>query len=91
MSVLVRLPASLATHTGGAGEIPVEGETLAEAVEALTSLHPGIGPVLCDDRGNLLRFVAVFVDGVDVRGLQGMATPLTPEAEIHFVMAIAGG
>jgi molybdopterin converting factor small subunit len=91
MSALIRLPDSLAAHADGRKEVSVSGACLRDAIDALTTLHPATRSYICDERGDLLRFVAVLVDGVDARTLQAMETPISPGAEIDIVKAIAGG
>ena len=77
--------------TGGQTEVAAAGETLNALLDHMESQYGGIKRALCDEQGRLLRFVAIFVNGVDVRTLQGMATAVAPDAEIDIVSAIAGG
>jgi molybdopterin synthase sulfur carrier subunit len=91
MSATIRIPDMMSSHTDGCREIAVSGTTLAAVIEDLAARHPGIRQELCDERGSLLRFLAVFVDGSDVRSLQGLATPVGPDAEIEILAAFAGG
>ncbi|MBP6824413.1 MAG: MoaD/ThiS family protein, partial [Acidobacteria bacterium] len=51
----------------------------------------GIQARLCETNGELRRFINVYVDGEDIRFLQGLNTGLTDKAEISIVPAIAGG
>ncbi|HEY5639222.1 MAG TPA: MoaD/ThiS family protein, partial [Dehalococcoidia bacterium] len=46
---------------------------------------------LCDDSGDLRRFVNVYVNGEDVRFQDGLSTPLTGGDEVSIVPAVAGG
>ena len=57
MSVTIRIPTQLRTLTGGAGEVPVEGSTVGEALKALDAAHPGFADRLYDGR----RFRALTV------------------------------
>ena len=91
MSVTVRIPTQLRTLTGGAGEVTVEGSSVAEVLKALDSAHAGLGDRLFDDGGGLRRFVNVFLDDEDVRFLDGLATPITPGQTLSIVPAVAGG
>ncbi|RMH75291.1 MAG: MoaD/ThiS family protein [Actinomyces sp.] len=91
MSVTVRVPTTLRVLTGGAGEVPVEGSTIAEVLEALESAHPGFAERILDTEGSLRRFVNVFVDDEDVRFLEGLATPVPDGATVSIVPAVAGG
>ena len=48
--------------------------TLTELLDALEIRYPGIRQRLCDERGELRRFVYVYVDSEDVRRLDGVST-----------------
>lgn len=91
MSVNVRIPTQLRSLTGGAGEVSVEGSTLAEALKALDAAHPGFAERLFGEDGKLRRFVNVFVAEEDVRFLQGLDTPVAPGQTVSIVPAVAGG
>ncbi|MCH8901543.1 MAG: MoaD/ThiS family protein, partial [Chloroflexi bacterium] len=51
----------------------------------------GLKERICDETGELRRFVNVYVNGEDVRFLSGLQTPLEPGAEVSIVPAVAGG
>jgi molybdopterin converting factor small subunit len=91
MNVTVRIPSQLRTLTGGAGEVTVEGDTVAAALKALDSAHPGFAGRLFDDAGGLRRSVNLFVADEDVRFLDGLDTSLTEGQTISIVPAVAGG
>jgi hypothetical protein len=82
---VVLLPSLLATQAGGRNEF----ETTAENVEAALRELP-IADLLFDEQGRLRPLVNVFVDGVDMRDRDGLATPLGDET-VRVVAAIAGG
>jgi molybdopterin synthase sulfur carrier subunit len=91
MPVTVRIPTQLRSLSGGASEVAVEGDTVAEALAALDAAHPGFGERLHDDTGNLRRFVNVFVADEDIRFLDGVATALKDGSVVSIVPAVAGG
>ncbi|MFQ5344845.1 MAG: ubiquitin-like small modifier protein 1 [Mariprofundus sp.] len=91
MSVSVRIPTPLRKLTGGADEVSVEGTNVGEVIENLEAAHPGLKERLCDDTGEIRRFVNVYVNDEDVRFLEGRATALKDGDEISIVPAIAGG
>lgn len=91
MSVTVRIPAQLRPLAGGTGEVPVEATTVREAIEALDKAHPGLGERLLDDKGELRRFVNLFVADEDVRFLDGLDTKLDDGQTVSVVPAVAGG
>ncbi len=91
MSVSVRIPTQLRTLTAGAGEVPVEGATVGEALKALDASCPGMAERLFDEGGKLRRFVNVFLAEEDVRFLEGLDTPVAEGQTISIVPAVAGG
>ena len=91
MSVTVRIPTQLRTLTGGSGEVEIEGASVGEVLKALDVARPGFADRLCDEAGNLRRFVNVFLADEDVRFLDGLATPVADGATLSIVPAVAGG
>ena len=91
MAINVRIPTQLRTLSGGAAEVKVEGSTVAEALKALDTAHPGFAERLFDESGGLRRFVNVFVAEEDIRFLDGVSTQVTDGQTISIVPAVAGG
>jgi len=91
VSATVRIPSQLRPLSGGAGELVLEGSTVAEVLKALDTAHAGFADRLFDDSGNLRRFVNVFLADEDVRFLQGLGTPVSDGQTISIVPAVAGG
>jgi molybdopterin synthase sulfur carrier subunit len=91
MSVLVRIPTPLRVLTKGQGDLRVEAATVEDMFDQLDKDYAGIKSRLCEDDGNVRRFVNVYVNDEDIRFLQGTATALKPGDEISIVPAMAGG
>ncbi len=91
MTVAVRIPTQLRNLSGGASEVPVEAGTVAEALKALDGAHAGFAERLFDEKGELRRFVNVFVADEDIRFLQGIDTAVTDGQVVSIVPAVAGG
>ena len=91
MSVKVSIPSPLRRFTAGQAHAQVEAQTLAACLDALEQAYPGVKGRLCDGDGGLRRFVNLYVNGEDVRFLQGLKTPLQSGDEVSIVPAIAGG
>jgi molybdopterin converting factor small subunit len=87
----LRIPTQLRTLTGGAGEVTVDGSTVAEALKALDAAHPGFGERIFDDEGKIRRFVNIFVADEDIRFLEGAETPVDDKTTISIIPAVAGG
>ena len=86
MAVVVLLPSILAAEAGGQGRFELEAETVGDALRALP-----VANMLFDERGELRRLVNVYVDGVDLRGGNGVETRLVGGESIRVVQAVAGG
>jgi len=92
MAVTVRIPTPLRKLTNEQETVTAnEAGTLAELIESLDSQHPGLKERICDETGELRRFVNVYVNGEDVRFLSGLATAIESGAEVSIVPAVAGG
>lgn len=91
MSVTVRIPTPLRKLTGGADEVSVDGASVGDVIESLEAAHPGLKERICDDAGEIRRFVNVYVNDEDVRFLDGRGTALKDGDEVSIVPAIAGG
>jgi len=91
MAVAVRIPTPLRKLTGGADEVNIEGATIGDLIDNLEAAHPGMKARLCDDNGEIRRFVNVYLNDEDVRFLDGRNTALKDDDEVSIVPAIAGG
>lgn len=91
MSTTVRIPTPLRRVTDGQDKVSADGATLGEIIDSMESQFPGIKARICDDDGNLRNFVNVFVNGEDVRFMDGMSSATADGDEISIVPAVAGG
>jgi len=91
MSVTVRIPTPLRKLTAGADEVSIEAENIGAMIDNLEAAHPGLKERLCDDKGEIRRFVNVYLNDEDVRFLKGRDTELKDGDEVSIVPAIAGG
>ena len=83
---LVILPSMLAAEAGGRKRFELEVGTVGEALRSLP-----VSDLVLDERGELRPLVNVYVDGVDARDRNGLATELAGGETIRLVAAIAGG
>ena len=87
----VFIPAVLRPNVGGAKSLELDGGSIRDVVGALVDRHPSLGGQLLTDGGELNRFVNVYVNGQDVRYLDGLDTPVTAADEVRLLPAMAGG
>ena len=91
MGVTVRIPTPLRRLTDGQDKVSVDGATVGDIVGSLETQFPGIKERLCDESGEIRNFVNVYVNGEDVRFLQGLESQTNSGDEISIVPAVAGG
>src|SRR5262249_35718453 len=86
----VRIPPPLRGETGGAREVEVDGQTIRDLLDDLTERFPGLHGQLYAD-GEIAPFVNVYLEGEDVRTLDGLETAVTDSATVILLPAMAGG
>ncbi|MBW3624460.1 MAG: MoaD/ThiS family protein [Armatimonadetes bacterium] len=91
MAVTVRVPTPMRKMTDDQQEVQANGDSIGAVLNDLEARYPGFTNRICDDQGELRRFINVYVNDEDIRFLQGKETSLKDGDEISIVPAIAGG
>jgi len=91
MAVTVRIPAPLRKLTNELDVVSTEDGDLKACIDGLEAEYPGLKERICDEAGEIRRFVNIYVNGEDVRFLQGLGTQLNTGDEVSIVPAVAGG
>ena len=91
MAVTVRIPTPLQRLTQGQAEVQCQGSTVSTLLADLEKRHPGIKERICDEKGELRRFVNIFVNEEDIRFLKGDQTMVKDGDDVSIIPAIAGG
>ncbi|HHZ83735.1 MAG TPA: MoaD/ThiS family protein [Nitrospirales bacterium] len=91
MPINVRIPPPLLPVTGGKSEVEATSSNIASLLEELETNYPGMKERLCDEQGELRRFVNIYVNEEDIRFLDGKETKLNEGDEVSIIPAIAGG
>jgi sulfur-carrier protein len=86
----VRIPPTLREQTGGEREVLAEGDTVGDLLDDLMGRFPALRHQLVEDEG-LAPFVNVYVEGEDVRTLDGLETEVHPGSTVTLLPAMAGG
>ena len=87
---LIRIPPMLRGDVGGAREVPAEGDTVRELLHDLMSRFPALRPQLVED-GDIAPYVNVYLEGEDVRTLDGLDTSVEQGSTVILLPAMAGG
>jgi molybdopterin synthase sulfur carrier subunit len=87
----IRIPTPLRKLTQEQEVVTAAGSNVEEILADLDKSYPGLKERICDESGNIRRFVNVFLNDEDIRFLDEKATAVKETDEISIVPAIAGG
>jgi molybdopterin converting factor small subunit len=90
MSTL-KIPTPLRPYAGGQNKIEVQGDTVGGALEQFVKDYPDIRQHIMNGNGELRPFVNLFLNGENVKDLQGADTPLGQDDRLMLIPSIAGG
>ena len=93
MAITIELPSALQPYAGGSTEVLLEDRvgTVGDALGALAATHAGVVDRVMDERGEVRQHVNVFVDGDNIRFLDGLRTQVGDRSTIVIVPAVSGG
>ena len=91
MSKKVRIPTPLRKLTNNEELVEVSGSTVGDIIAELQTRYPGFQERLLDEKGQIRRFVNIYVNEEDVRFLDNQSTALKEGDEVSIIPAIAGG
>jgi molybdopterin converting factor small subunit len=86
----IRIPPVLRPEAAGNRSVAVDAGTVREALDQLVAEYPALASRVLDGEG-VPSFLNVFVDGDDVRLLQGLDTHVAATSTILLLPAVAGG
>jgi molybdopterin converting factor small subunit len=91
--IRLELPKALCSYADEKSSLVVEGPcaTVGEALVALRRNAPAALDRIMDEQGSLRRHVNVFVDGENIRFLDGLSTPAPDGTTIFVLAAVSGG
>lgn len=89
--IRVLIPTPLRNFTDGKAQVQANGGTVGELLTQLDIRYPGLKERVCEEDGEIRRFVNVFVNGENARQRDGAATALKPGDEVGIIPAMAGG
>ena len=91
MSATVKIPTPLRKLTNNETSVDAGGKTIEQIVESLDSAYPGMRERLIDDNGDLRHFGNIYLNGEDIRYIDGLKSPVSDNDELSIVPAVAGG
>jgi sulfur-carrier protein len=93
MAITFHIPGALREFADGRSRLEIEQapKTLAEALSALFALYPGVRDRVVTEQGHVREHINIFIGEENVRYTGGLASRVSPEAEISIVPAVSGG
>ena len=91
MAINIRIPTPLRKLTKEKDTVQATGATIVALVDDLEEQFPGLKERLCDEKGELRRFVNIYLNDEDIRFAKGKETPVKDGDEVSIIPAIAGG
>ncbi len=87
----VRIPTPLRKLTKEQAVVEASGANIGDLLADLERQYAGIRERLCDEKGEIRRFVNVYLNDQDIRFMDGLKTAVKDTDEVSIVPAIAGG
>jgi molybdopterin converting factor small subunit len=81
-TVILRLPSTFGTHSGGKSQLSLQADTIEKLLEELADQYPLVWESLCSEQGHLRDHVRMFVNNQLITGLDGLQIALKPGQEI---------
>jgi len=91
MTIRVKIPTPLRKLTDDNSTVTVSGTDITGIISDLDTKYPGIKDRICEENGEIRPFVNIFVNGEDIRYLDGLNSKLSEDDEVSIVPAVAGG
>jgi uncharacterized protein (TIGR00369 family) len=92
MTVEIVIPGALRSEVDGASRVSVDATgSLRAVLDEVERRFPRLGRRIRDERGELRRYVNVYVNGEDCRSLDGQETAVGSGAEVQVIPSVAGG
>lgn len=89
--VIVYIPTPFRRATANRDRVDVSARDVGEALEELERAYGGLKGLVRDERGEVHRHVAIYVNGEPIETRGGLATPLRDGDEVAIIPALAGG
>jgi molybdopterin converting factor small subunit len=87
----VRFPTVMKYYVNNHAEFSISASTVQDLIDEIVEQYPSVKFHLLDAEGQLRRHFNIFVNGVHIRDLKGMDTPLQEDDKVILMASAAGG
>src|SRR5512136_3456379 len=91
MTITIKVPALWRPLSGGCSRIPLQANTVAEALVELIKQYPQLDSRLFNERREVNEGLNLFVNQEHIRYRGGLTTPLQDGDEVYIVQVFTGG
>ena len=91
MTITIKVPALWRRLSGDCSRIPLQADTVAEALDELIKQYPQLDSLLFNERREVNQALNLFVNREHIRYRGGMAAPLQDGDEVYIVQVFTGG
>ena len=69
----------------------IEGNSIADLLNKVDSIYPGIRDYIVDEQGHLRKHVNVFIGNQLIKDKKELSDPVSSDDEVWFMQALSGG
>ncbi|NSW88378.1 MoaD/ThiS family protein [bacterium] len=88
---IVKIPTPLRRLTNEKDEVSLQSSSVTQMIADLESEFPGIKDRLCDENGEIRKFINIYINEEDIRFLKGPDSEISENDTVSIIPAIAGG
>jgi molybdopterin converting factor small subunit len=88
---IVRFPHVMKYYVDNQVEFSIPASSIQDLIDQVVERYPNIRFHLLDSEGRLRKHFNIFVNGVHIRDLKGMETPLKEDDKVILMASAAGG
>jgi molybdopterin synthase sulfur carrier subunit len=88
---VLRIPGLMKSYVDNQTEVPLSGASMRAVMDNLAQQYPAIRVHVFDDKGKIRRYINLFVNGENIRSLQGLDTPVSEDDKLVLLPSISGG
>ena len=91
MPISVYIPSPFRRLTANREYVSVEGQNIAEVLDALEAQYPGFANLVYDRERHVPTHINIYLNNQEIHDLQGTATSVRDGDQIAVIPALAGG
>ena len=87
----VKFPNVMKFYVNNQAEFSIAASTVRDLIDQVVEQYPAVKFHLLDSQGQLRRHFNIFINGIHIRDLKGMETPLREDDKVILMASAAGG